>query len=61
MDKLKSSLRVLGACCLVVAFMLGACYYGMSKDLCRRIDTFSIAEQEAMQLTKTDCKKYYYY
>lgn len=46
-------------CLLAVALLLLAAYYGMSKSLCSRIDSFSVADQKAMRLDASTCAKYY--
>jgi len=39
-------------------FIACSAYAGITRDLCRRIDTFTTAEQAAMKLTPDNCKGY---
>lgn len=47
-----------GVC--VVVIMLLAGYAGMSRELCRKIDTYSLTEQEAMGLNSKVCKEVWF-
>lgn len=46
-------------CAAFAAMLLLAAYYGISKSLCSRIDSFSVADQKAMKLDASTCAKYY--
>lgn len=54
------TLRDTGLCALFAFIILIAFYVGMNKDLCSRIDTFSIKDQTAMKLDATACAKPWY-
>ena len=43
----------------LAAIILLASYYAISKSLCSRIDSFSVADQKAMKLDASTCAKYY--
>jgi len=56
---MKQTIATFAALVAITGAMLGAGYYGMSKSLCARIDTFTAQEQADMKLTADVCDRYY--